>query len=262
MIKNSLIEEFPTWYKDIDPDKHYLVMTNDFDSYYSCKYLNKRFKLKVGGYYEFESGLWLNAERTEGKQPIYVDLSISEGMTFDNHFTFIKNPLAINPNVGTSVYNRKYNGSTLALIYALYDRDLDELDENALTALLCIDSWHYGYYNKGGTYRDINLRWYDALGMSENLLPILEQHDMSYFTDFISRFNLKESIRIKNGYLHWDVTPPLPVCQFELVQSVKKQFTSKLLAQSIYNKEPNSILVSAETYKDEYVINLRRNDND
>lgn len=259
MIRSDISKQFPEWYKQLNPERHYLVMTNDFDSYYSCQFLMNRFKLKVGGYYDFESGLYLNEERTEGKQPIYVDLSISEGMTFDNHYTFIKNPLAINPNVNTNVYYKKYNGSTLALLYGLYNIDFSELDECHLTALLCIDGFYIGYYNKGGKYRDINLYWYDALGCKDSVVPILEKYDQKHFIDFNLAYSLDEGIYIdEEGCLYCATDAPLPKCKFELVQPVQKEFVSKYKAQTIHNADSHNILVSAETYINDYVINLRR----
>lgn len=257
MIQQNILDSFPTWYKELDANKHYLVLSNDFDSYYSCKYLTERFNLEIGGFFDFKSGLWLNAERTKDKQPIYVDLSISEGMTFDNHYTIIKNANSINPNSNISTYNRKYNGSTLALVCALYDRDFSELSETTLTAILCIDSWHYGYYNKGGKYRDINLYWYKALGMSEYLLPILEKHDMQYFVDFISKYRLKEPINIDDGFLFCAAKINIPKCKFELQEESKRMFVSKEQAQSMYKKNPTAIVASTETYSDHYAINIK-----
>ena len=257
MIKQSIKDKFPTWYKDLDKDKYYLVLTNDFDSYYSCKFLMERFNLDIGGFYDFETGLWLNAERTSGKQPIYVDLCIANEKTFDNHYTFIHNPNAINPNQAITTYNQKYNGSTLALICALYDRNLAELSETTLTALIAIDSWHYGYYNKGGKYRDVNLFWYKALGMSEYLLPILEKHDMQYFVDFISEYRLKEPIIMDDGFLFCAAGITLPEYKFVLTNPVKKMFVLKERLQLMYRDNPESIVTSAETYSNHYSVNVK-----
>lgn len=258
MIKQTILNKFPEWYEDLTPDKYYLVLSNDFDSYYSCKLLKDKFKLKVGGYYEFNSGLWLNKERTEGKAPIYVDLSIVEGKTFDNHFTFINNPQAINPNINTTVYNRKFNGSTLALLYALYDKDLNKLNEIALTALLCIDGWYIGYYKDNGRWKDINIFWYEALGMKEILLPILEAHDNQYFINFAKQYKLNEPIHMsEDGYLYCAANPPLPECKFTLYLPVTKKYVSKYEAQTMYDKHKDDIFTGAETYYNQYSISRK-----
>lgn len=255
MIKDSLIKKFPEWYKDLSPDKHYLVMSNDFDSYFSCRVLKEMFNLEIGGFYEFESGLWLNKEKTEDKQPIYVDLSITKGMTFDNHYTFIDNPLAINPNVDVSIYNRKYNGSTLALICALYDYDINKT--NRLTTLLCVDGWYYGYYNENGEYRNINLDWYKTFGMEDKLLPILRANERDYFEKYIQRHNLNSIIRIKNKRLYCNVSIPLPEYEFELALPVHKQKMTKKQLQTIYLENPDSIITSAETFNNCYMVNRK-----
>ena len=134
-----------------------MVLSNDYDSYYSCCLLRNKFGLEIGGFYSLQDGLYLNAEHTKNKEPIFVDLSVTRCKTFDNHFTFINNPESINPNIITDVYYRKYNGGTLPLLCSLYNRDLSKYSEKALTILLCIDGWYIGYYNKGGRYKDVNI---------------------------------------------------------------------------------------------------------
>lgn len=258
MIKDNILGKFPKWYKEIDKNKYYMVLTNDFDSYFSCKTLNRLFGINIGGYYDFDSGLWLNKEIAEGKEPIYIDLSLTKGKSFDNHFTFIKNSEAINPNVNVSIYNRKFNGSALALICGLYDIDLSEKTETNLTALLAIDGWYRGYYNKGGKYKDINIYWMDELGMKDYLLPILEAHENQYFIDFTRKYCLNEEIYIDNGYLQCAVNVSLPHCQFELVQPVAKKYISKYDAQRLYAQNSNSIFTGAETYYNQYSISLKK----
>ncbi len=248
----------PTWYKDLNPEKHYLVMTNDFDSYYSCQTIRQYTGLEIGGYYSFDKGLYFNKEITAGKEPIYVDLSIVEGKTFDNHFTCLDNPQAINPNVMTSVYYKKYNGSTLALVCSLFGKELSRLSETSLTTLLCIDGWYIGYYNKGGRYKDINIYWYEMLGMDQYLLPLLQEYDNQYFVDHIKKYKLTTPINIKDGILQCNATfIKLPTYKFELVQAVKKECISKYQLRSIYEDNPLSIMSAAETYKNSYVISRK-----
>lgn len=257
-MNQQLLNKIPTWYKDINPKEYYLVMTNDFDSYYSCQVVKKHTGLEIGGYYCFNKGLYLNKEITQGKEPVYVDLSIVEGKTFDNHFTCLHNAQAINPNVMTNTYYKKYNGSTLALVCSLYGKDISLLQEKSLATLLCIDGWHKGYYNKGGRYKDINIYWYQMLEMDKYLLPLLQDHDNQYFEDHIKTYKLNTPIKIENGFLKCDVTlKSLPTYKFNLVQAVKKECVTKNRVQSIYQDNPNSIFTGAETYKDSYVISRK-----
>lgn len=265
MITENILNKLPTWYKDINEDKQYLVLTNDFDSLLSCGELQKIFDIQIGGYYSFESGLWLNKERTQGKEPIFVDLSILKGKTFDNHYTFMKNNESINLNGNISTYNRKFNGSALALICALYNIDLSKKTTTQLTTLLAIDGWYRGYYNKGGKYKDINLYWMDALHMTDYLLPILESNKQQYFIDFTKRYCLNEEIYMDDfvdiGHLkcqiNW-VQNELPDCKFELVQPVTKKYISKYEAQKIYNNDKDKIFSGAETYYNQYSVSLKK----
>lgn len=99
MIDPELMCELPKWWKHINKDDYYLVLSDDADSLLSCKFLKNKFGLEIGGFYSFEKGLFLNKERTRDgwKVPIYVDLSISRSQfCFDN--------------------------STLTLLVALYDK--------------------------------------------------------------------------------------------------------------------------------------------
>ena len=61
-IKQDLLNKFPEWYKDLNKEDYYLVLTDDSDSLFSCKRLNTLFGLEIGGFYDFKSGLWLNEE--------------------------------------------------------------------------------------------------------------------------------------------------------------------------------------------------------
>lgn len=257
MMKNSLKEKFPRWFEDLDPNKHYLVMSDDYDSYFSCRVLMELFNLEIGGFFQFYSGLWLNSERTDNKQPIYVDLSIAKGMTFDNHRTFIKNPLAINPNLEVSSYSEKYNGSTLALICSLYDYDI--ADTKRLTTLLCIDGWYRGYYNANGAFRHVNVDWYEKFGMEDKLLPILKENDQDYFTDHIEKYNINAKISMTNNKLHCDTNIPLPDCSYKLALPVRRYTTNKEQVQSIYEEDPDCIITSAETYKNRYCYSRKDN---
>lgn len=256
MIKDNLLEGVPTWYKNIDKNKNYLVLTNDLDSYYSCKTLNELFEIEIGGFYDFKSGLWLNNEITKDKEPIYVDLAITEGKTFDNHMNFIKNPEAINPNIITTQYYKKYNGSTLAFICALYDIDLSKKTQTNLTTLLTIDGWYQGYYNCNGKYKSVNEYWLEELGITKYLLPILQEHDKNYFENFKRLHNIDAEIIIDNGILKSsDKLYQLSNLYFDLVLPVKN---IKAKTYELKNYELSKIVTDAQCYKDSFMLNIRK----
>ena len=257
-IKQDLLNKFPDWYKDLNKEDYYLVLTDDSDSLFSCKRLNTLFGLEIGGFYDFKSGLWLSKEKTDSgwKTPIFVDLSVGQDqLCFDNHRTFLKNHNRVNPNnIPKARFNEKYNFGTITLVSALYG-GVDRMNEELRTMLLAVDGGFIGYYNKGGKYSHINLYWLEKLGLTEYLVPILEKHDMKYFQDFSVENGLYDKITITpDGYLDTP-TYRVPDYQFELVQPIKKVFASKYeVTQRIKRNE--KIIVSAETYENEYVLNI------
>ena len=196
-MEQFLLEKLPLWFCDLEPKRFYLVLSDDMDSYYSCRILQKFTGLSISGFYSFEHGLYLDTKNTHGKEPVFVDLSISQGKTFDNHFTFIENPQAINPNVIKRPYYMKYNGGTLPLVASLYDHLYDYSELQWMT-ILAVDSFYYGYYNRDGAFRNINLFWFKQLGISDYVIPILERKTADNFLQFIRMEGLNESIYINN----------------------------------------------------------------
>lgn len=255
LVKQDLLNTFPEWWKDINAEDYYLVMTDDCDSLFSCQRLHTLFNIEVGGFYSFDSGLWLSEEIADWKTPIYVDLSIGQNqLCFDNHRTFLKNPNRVNPNNIPRRYYEKYNFGTLALIAALYG-GVSDMDEEQKTLLIAVDGGFIGYYRNNGRWKDVNLYWLDKLGLTEYLVPILEKHDMKYFQDFSVDYGLYDKILIsKDGFLETP-TYSVPQYQFDLVQPVEKVFTNIYDATKRFKNNEN-IWVSAETYQNKYVLNI------
>lgn len=257
LLNKSLLEKLPEWWKNINKEDYYLVMTDDCDSLFSCERLHTLFGLEIGGFYSFEKGLYENDIITDfgWKTPIYVDLSIGQNqLCFDNHRTFIPNSNRVNPNVIHRDYSGKYNFSTLTFIIGLYG-GIEKMNDTLKTMLLAVDGGFIGYYKNGGKWKDVNLYWLDKLGLTEYLLPILESHDMKYFQDFAVEHSLHDKIFINDdGYLETS-TYRVPDYKFELVQPIEKIFTTKYDA-AMRHRNKEKILVSAETYKDSYVLNI------
>lgn len=257
LLQKSLLEKLPDWWLNINPDDYYLVMTDDCDSLFSCQRLHTLFGLEIGGFYSFESGLYTNDAITDfgWKTPIYIDLSIGQNnLCFDNHRTFIQNPNRVNPNVIFREYKDKYNFSTLTLIIALYG-GIEKMDEKLRNLLLTVDSGYIGFFKDGGRWKDVNLYWLKKLGLSEYLVPILEKHDMKYFQDFSVDHCLHDKIFIsEDGYLETP-TYRVPEYKFSLERPIQKIFVTKNEAIDRHRKNEN-ILVSAETYKNNYVLNI------
>lgn len=257
-MEQQLLQKLPQWYCDISPDDYYLILTNDMDSYYSCRILQKCANINIGGFYSFDGGLYLNMDYATGREPIYVDLSIAKGKAFDNHYTFIRNPESVNPNVIKRPYFKKYNGGTLPFVSVLFD-DYHNYTEYQWTTILAVDSFYYGYYNKEGAFRDINVYWFNLLGITDYVVPILERKTADDFAKFIEKDGLNEQIYINDtGYLVCKKNIELPPGHFELVQPIEKRFMPKWEAVVLYEKRKDDIVVSSETYSDEYVLNLKK----
>ena len=253
----ELKKKLPIWYSEITNKDYYLVLTNDMDSYYSCRIIQKNRNIDIGGFYSFEDGLYLNHDIARGKEPIYVDLSISRGKAFDNHYTFIQNSEIINPNVITQPYFRKYCGGTLPLVAVLFD-DYESYSEYQWETILAVDSFYYGFYNNGGAFRAVNIYWYNMLEITDYVVPILENRSEDYFTNFKEREGISELIhRNDDGTLICNRHIELPQYPFEMVQPIKKRLCPKREAVVLYEKEKDNIMVSNETYCGKYVINFK-----
>ena len=141
LLDKSLLDKLPDWWKNINNEDYYLVMTDDCDSLFSCQRLHTLFGLEIGGFYSFEKGLYENDVITDlgWKTPIYVDLSIGRNqLTFDNHRTFIPNSNRVNPNVIQREYKNKYNFSTLTFLIGLYG-GIEKMNDLLKTMLLAVD---------------------------------------------------------------------------------------------------------------------------
>lgn len=249
-MKEQLLDKLPKWYKDINKDKYYLILSNDMDSYLSCCLLHKLLCVQIGAFFDTYSGLYINAERTQGKEPIGVDLALTHGKCFDNHMTFVKNPECINPNVITTTYNKKYNGSTFAMLLSLYNRPIAKYNDKQRMAVIVVDNWERGYYKQNGKYKDVNIYWLQMLSMDTYLLPVLQAHTQDDFNVFEQKYNADAKISIVNNHLYCKHAK-LPQCNMHLTQSVEPCYISK---STLLYIDINSIITAAETYKDKYAV--------
>jgi len=217
-------KHFGDWYKDIDKEKYYLVLTNDIDSYLSCLYLKKKFGVQIGGFYDFKA-LYINSEISKGKDPIYVDGDTVNGYAFGNHVTGIRNKDCVNLNckINTSNYNMKYAGSTLLTLYSLYNEDLRKHPKYQIQLLLTIDVWFKQYF----CYRDKWDFWVKMMGM-EYLTDIISEYDIDDYYSSLIEMGLNAKIEIlpdgsidfpinydgiKNNF---NLSIPKPDCSFDM----------------------------------------------
>jgi hypothetical protein len=183
-------DNFPDWYKSIDSNHHYLVLTNDIDSYLSCMYLKHRTGIQIGGYYDFKT-LYINKTKAEGKEPIYVDCDVTNGLSFGNHVTTIKNSDCINLNklIVQDNYQSKYAGSTLFTLFSLYEEDISKLNPNMITVLLTTDVWFKQFFH----FRDRWDYWVKVMQL-EGLTDIVQRHEASFYYDLLIKYRLNSKV--------------------------------------------------------------------
>ncbi len=262
-METILRNHFPGWYNDlvIHPENYYLVLSDDMDSFYSCRYLTKKTGIQIGGFYDFNKGLFLRNDMLKSnKCPVYVDIAcVQDGvMCFDNHRSIGKNHMSINPNIITDrvnnkTYFQKYNGSTLMTLVSLFGEG-EELTDLEKDFLCVMDAFYVGYYKNNGDFKHINIKWLEYLGLKEMLLPVLQQHDNDYFINVMLEYQLNEKIAIDDeGYL-FTYADILPHDKFTLVMPVHKSYISKEEAEQ-FSIVDNKVFVAAETYQGKYIIN-------
>ncbi|MDD3323422.1 MAG: hypothetical protein PHS59_18455 [Paludibacter sp.] len=258
-MREELLNKLPTWYETINADDNFMVLSDDFDSYYSCLELYRHTGMQIGAFYDINSGLYINAERCQGKEPVYVDLSVClpNAKCFDNHVNCLLNKQAINPNnIGIEKYTDKYNGGTLPLICALYGKDISAMSERHLFTMMTQDSWYQPYYSS--YFHESFMKWVDLLFGEDKkyILSILQQNTESDFKRYSIMNKMKAKIIVDNdGYListqSFINNSGLDVsCQFVLHRKLSRKYN----VQKYNLKNYSGIITAAETKRNVYSI--------
>ena len=258
-MKEELKCKLPTWCKTINADDNFMVLSDDFDSYYSCLELYRHTGIQIGAFYDINSGLYINEGRCHNKEPVYVDLSVClpNAKCFDNHVNCLLNKQAINPNnIGIKQYTDKYNGGTLPLICALYGKDIAAMSERHLSTMLTADSWYQPYYND--RFHASFIKWVDLLFDNDKkyILSILQKHTESDWQKYSIRNSMKAKIIVDNdGYLisnhpfinnsGLDIS-----CKFKLYRKLSR--TKEVQKYNLKNY--SGIITAAETRRNVYSI--------
>lgn len=230
----------PQWWKTIDKEKDFLILTNDIDSYLSCLYLKKKFGVEIGGFYDFKN-VYINDEVIKGKSPIYVDADVVKKKAFGNHPTSIKNKdsVNLNCNINESNYFKKYAGSTLFMLFSLYEEDLTKINKELVKLLLTVDGWltQYNKYKQQWSY------WVEIMEM-EYLNDILENIDVSSYYSMTKKYNMTAPISIKDDYtLNFNLNYEEIYEDFGLlIPKLDIQFDKKYLNLKTYYCNSNKML--------------------
>lgn len=187
-------------------------MSNDLDSLFSCEIL-KQVKGWQPTYFNYDFKASGVTEDTTGQETIGVDLSLCHGKTFDNHVVMMNehdyyNVDSANFNIIDEIsrenYFSKYCGSTLLMIWSLYNIPLPKETE-AKMILLCIDSTFKGFYSPYPLPQIANKKYLVDYMEFPELYEVLQQHKQYEFSQLISKYNLSGKIKLHKGYLSTDI---------------------------------------------------------
>lgn len=186
-------QKFPEWTKS---DKYFdLCLSNDIDSLFSCKLLEKIKGYKINWFYDFNC---LYKTEDAHNEAIAVDIDLIKGKCWGNHVTPYRNPEAANLNVIDGIssenYFEKYAGSTLLQIWSYYDIPLPESEE-AKMVLLAIDSFYLGFYSRHINDILSHAHYMRVLEIQE-LQKILYKYKPQDFEEIKRKYNLNGKIWI------------------------------------------------------------------
>ncbi|ADL07760.1 hypothetical protein [Thermosediminibacter oceani] len=192
-MKAEYREKFPEW---VNEDKYYdLCLSNDLDSLFSCKLLEKIKGYKIKWFYNFHC---LYKAEDAINEAIAVDIDLIRGKCWGNHVTPFYNPEAANLNIIDSIshenYFDKYAGSTLLEIWSYYDIPLPQSEE-AKMILLAIDSFYLGFYSNYLNDILANAHYMQVLELRE-LQKILYKYKSKDFEEIKRKYNLYGKIWI------------------------------------------------------------------
>lgn len=186
--------KFPAW---CDSNEYYdLCLTDDSDSFISCKMLEQVKGWQINYFYDFNKIYRIKNSKYDA---VGVDMAITKGRCWDNHITTFStkeyNPDCANINqvckVTANNYHDKYAASTLLEIMGYYGVPLPASEEGKMV-LLGIDISYKGHYNK--KFRQTQRDYLKLLGLDQELLPIIENHKIQDFHQIVNDYGLNRKI--------------------------------------------------------------------
>ena len=280
-MKAEYKQKLPQWYTS--KVNHDLIITDDIDSLMSCAILQKvngweikycmLFKADTDKNFDF-----MGKTSDATNEVVGVDLALQQNQKcFDNHLsrcvnTDPVNENCINPNMFSNIsrgnYFKKYNLSTVLLVWSIYDIPLPKSEEGKMI-LLTIDSSYYSHFSKYQNDRDMNKHYMcDVLGLEE-LYECQLRHTKREFEAIERKYKLKEKIKSVKGVLHTDIDLiainlevgldtdiwcELPTVRFRLFKKFR-DIQSQLYPNTIYStkladisKNPFSVALTGQNY--------------
>lgn len=204
MNKEYIRNNFNDWYKDIKNDT-IIGLSDDMDSLLGTYILQERFGTKVQMFYSFSKLFFdndLDLRTVKDKGSVSVDIDMSQGRCFGNHVTYVQNENVISLNkdipIGTTKYYSKFAGSTAVTMMSLYDISIDDMTDEQLELLICIDGAYKQYFFNSAIFT----KYYRDILEYPRFIDIVSKRDEQYFKDIIAKYNLSDKIYVQaNGYL-------------------------------------------------------------
>lgn len=204
-------------------DEYGLILTDDLDSLLSCAILKSVKGWNVEQAMMFKGNMRRVMNGTDSclydyhgvtenatHEAIGVDLALTTGKCFDNHLTAFdystaSNPESINVNriCGYNRWNyyKKYNLSTVLLLWSLFDLPKDDLPDELMMLLISIDGSYDGFYTNE---RFVGIHEFfirDVLDLPQ-FLECERRHTRQEFKEIQKKYKSNEKISFqKDGHL-------------------------------------------------------------
>lgn len=209
-------------------DEYGLILTDDLDSLLSCAILKNVKGWNIEQAYIFKANKpivkskdaqlydYLGTIKDATHESIGVDLALTAGKCFDNHLTQFSysekiNSQAINlnrvQNIYRQNYSKKYNLSTVLLLWSLYDLPKERLSDELMMLLIAIDGSYEGFFTDA-RWVGIHEFWIrDVLDLPE-FLECERRHTYREFKAIREKYNIHKGhgkITLSHGLLVTDI---------------------------------------------------------
>ena len=202
-------------------DKYGLILTDDLDSLLGCAIIKAIKGWNVEQVFLFKANKakdkdYLGVTDNATHEAIGVDFAMTNGKCFDNHLTALSwndvvNPESVNLNrtcgIHRGTYFRKYNLSTVLLLWSLYDLPKENLSDELMMLLIAIDGSYEGFYTDE-KYVGIHERWIKTILDLPEFLECEKRHTKKDFTDIRKKYSIHRGqgkITSSKGYLSTDI---------------------------------------------------------
>ena len=209
-------------------DEYGLILTDDLDSLLSCAILKHVKGWSIEQAYIFKANKpivkskdaqlydYLGTIKDATHESIGVDLALTAGKCFDNHLTQFSYGEKINPesinlnrvqNIYRQSYSKKYNLSTVLLLWSLYDLPKEGLSDELMMLLIAIDGSYEGFFTDA-RWVGIHEFWIrDVLDLPE-FLECERRHTYREFKAIREKYNIHKGhgkITLSHGLLVTDI---------------------------------------------------------